>query len=42
MFFSLRDKRPGRSHLDLGGDDHFRTLDTLFERKEEETGTVAY
>ncbi|KAF8375601.1 hypothetical protein PRIPAC_82030 [Pristionchus pacificus] len=38
MFFSLRDKRPGRSHLDLGGDDHFRTLDTLFERKEEETG----
>ncbi|GMR49021.1 hypothetical protein PMAYCL1PPCAC_19216, partial [Pristionchus mayeri] len=38
MFFSLRDKRPGRSHLDLGGDDHFRTLETLFDKKEEETG----
>ncbi|GMS96542.1 hypothetical protein PENTCL1PPCAC_18717, partial [Pristionchus entomophagus] len=40
MFISLRDKRPGRSHLDLGQADHFATLETLFDKKEEETGLV--
>ncbi|GMT26013.1 hypothetical protein PFISCL1PPCAC_17310, partial [Pristionchus fissidentatus] len=43
MFFRLRDKQADdRSHLDHGAADHFRTLETLFERKEEETGLARY